>query len=321
MLAQGTADTAIAARRKLSLVIPVYYNAESLPELAKALQWLEGELDKRGIDLDLVFVDDGSGDHSLIELLKIKASRPASKVVKLTRNFGVVQAVRAGLRYVTGDAVAFMSADLQDPVEQVLAMVDAWLGGSRYVLSERRKRADPVFSRIMSAIYYALLRFFVAPDFPRRGYDLRLLDASVAKLHSSVPSYVNPMVFEFWLGFQPTVLEYDRPERRHGKSRWTFRKKFNFLLDTILGFSVRPLRFFSAIGAVVAVLSVLYGIKIIVHTIIVGGEIPGFPTLATLLAFFCSLILLMLGIIGEYIWRIFDQVTHRPESVIDELYL
>jgi dolichol-phosphate mannosyltransferase len=320
MLTQETGDTAIASRRKLSVIIPVYYNAESLPELAKALQWLESELAKRGLDLDLVFVDDGSGDHSLAELLKIKRARPASKVVKLTRNFGVVQAVRAGMRYITGDAVVFMSADLQDPVEHVLAMVDAWLGGSRYVLSARRKRADPLFSRIMAGIYYALLRFFVAPDFPRRGYDLRLLDREIAKQHASVPSYVNPMVFEFWLGFRPTVLEYDRPERRHGKSRWTFRKKFNFLLDTILGFSVRPLRIFSAMGVIVAVLSVLYGLNLIVHTLITGGDMPGFPTLATLLAFFSSLILLMLGIIGEYIWRIFDQVTHRPESVIDEVY-
>jgi len=320
MLAQGTAETAIAGRRKLSVVIPVYYNAESLPELAKALDWLETELGNRQVDLELIFVDDGSGDHSLVELLRIKGARPASKVIKLTRNFGVVQAVRAGLRYVSGDAVVFMSADLQDPVEQVLAMVDAWLAGSRYVLSARRKRADPVLSRITAALYYALLRFFVVPDFPRGGYDLRLLDGAIAKQHASVPSYVNPMVFEFWLGFKPTVLEYDRPERRHGKSRWTFRKKFNFLLDTILGFSVRPLRVFSAIGAAVAVVSVLYGLKLIITTAIQGGGMPGFPTLATMLAFFSSLILLMLGIIGEYIWRIFDRVTHRPESVIDELY-
>jgi dolichol-phosphate mannosyltransferase len=306
--------------RILSLVIPVYYNAESLPELAKAIGWLETELTKRAVSLDLIFIDDGSGDSSLVELLKIKSSRPATKVIKLTRNFGAVQAVRAGMRHATGDAVACIAADLQDPVEQVAAMVDVWLGGSKYVISTRRSRVDPLLTRIGARIYYRLLRMLVAPDFPRNGYDFRLMDRAIAKQHEAIPAYVNPMVFEFYLGFKPTILEYDRRERIHGKSRWSFGKRLNLMLDTILGFSVRPLRVFSAIGAITAALSVLYGIFLVVATLMHGGDMPGFPTIVTLMTFFSSLVLLMLGIIGEYIWRIFDRVTQRPESVIDEVY-
>src|SRR6185369_16887875 len=129
-----------AGARALSVVIPVYYNAESLPELFTALRWLEAELAKRSVGLELVFVDDGSGDDSFLGLMKIKQERPATKIIKFTRNFGAVQAVRAGMRHATGDAVAYMAADLQDPVEQMLSMADAWLAGARYVVSVRRKR-------------------------------------------------------------------------------------------------------------------------------------------------------------------------------------
>jgi dolichol-phosphate mannosyltransferase len=214
-----------------------------------------------------------------------------------------------------------MAADLQEPIEQLLAMVDVWLQGNKYVISVRRSRVDPFWTRIAAATYYFLLRMLVAPDFPRKGFDFRLMDSSIVKMHDAVPSYVNPMVFDFYLGFKPAVLEYDRRERKHGKSRWSFRKRLNFFLDTILGFSVRPLRLFSAIGAIMACLSVIYGVYIVVETLSYGRTMPGFPTIVTLIMFFSSLILLMLGIIGEYIWRIFDQVTRRPESVIEEIYL
>jgi dolichol-phosphate mannosyltransferase len=299
MAEQGTSIAETGARRKLSLVIPVYFNAGSLPDLAKAVTWLESELAKRNLDFELVFVDDGSGDDSLAELLKIKAARAATKIIKFTRNFGAVQAVRAGMRHTTGDAVASMAADLQDPIEQLVVMVDAWLAGGKYVISVRRKRGDPFFTKLLAGFYYIVLRYLVAPDFPRKGYDFRLMDRAIAKQHELIPAYVNPMVFEFYLGFKPTILEYDRRERLHGKSRWTFRKRLNFFLDTVLGFSVRPLRAFSAFGAIVACLSLLYGIDLVVSTLVSGGDVPGFATLATLIAFFSSLILLMLGIIGE----------------------
>jgi dolichol-phosphate mannosyltransferase len=301
-------------------VIPVYYNAESLPEMYQALCWLEAELAKRSLGLEVLFVDDGSGDTSFLELMKIKAARPATKIIKFTRNFGAIQAGRAGMRHATGDAVVWMAADLQDPVEQVLAMTDAWLAGGRYVVSVRRKRVDPLFKRMNAAIYYFILRALVAPDFPKKGYDFRLMDRVISKQHETIPAYVNPMVFEFWLGFKPVILEYDRAERKHGKSRWTLRKQVNFFLDTILGFSTRPLRLFSAIGALAALVSVLYGADLVITTLINGSDLPGFPTIVTMITFFSSLILLMLGIIGEYIWRIFDQVTRRPESVIEELH-
>ncbi len=319
-MAERRVLTSSAEERVLSLIIPVYYNAESLQDVAKAIAWLEAELAQRNLGLELIFVDDGSGDESLAGLLRIKSARPATKIIKFTRNFGAVQAVRAGMRHATGDVVAYMAADLQDPIEQVVAMVDAWLAGGRYVISVRRSRADPLMTRITARIYYRLIRMLVAPDFPRKGYDFRLMDRAIAKQHEAIPAYVNPIIFEFYLGFKPTVLEYDRRERVHGKSRWSLRKRLNLMLDTILGFSVRPLRMFSAIGVLTAVASVCYGIFLVVATLLHGGDMPGFATIATLISFFFSLVLLMLGIIGEYIWRIFDRVTQRPESVIEDVY-
>jgi glycosyltransferase involved in cell wall biosynthesis len=314
------ASVVTSGRRSVSVIVPVYFNAGSLPGLFAALRDVEQELDERGLGLQLIFVDDGSGDESFVELMKIKFARPATTVIKLTRNFGSVPTIRTGLRYVTGDAFAFLSADLQDPPGLLVKMADRWLAGSKFVIAERETRDDPVLSRMFSRLYYCLLRKFVLPGYPAGGFDLSLMDkVMLPPLRDSAKSAFLPLL-AYWLGFKPSVLQYDRLPRLHGRSRWTLRKKFRAFLDVMFGFSVTPIRAISAVGAIVALASVAYGAVVVIAALAGGIPVPGFSTLVALVTFLLGLIILMLGVIGEYLWRVFDESNRRPEAVIDEIH-
>lgn len=309
-----------SGRKLLSVVVPVYFNEGSLPGLHEALRKVEGDLASHGMDLELVFVDDGSKDGSLAELLRIKDARPSTVVVKLTRNFGAVPAIRTGLRYVHGDAFAFLAADLQDPPSLVVEMAQRWLAGSKFVIAERETRDDPAMSRLFSRIYYYLLRKLVLPGYPAGGFDLALMDKSMlGPLRDSAKSAFLPLL-AYWLGYEPSVLRYRRQPRLHGKSRWTLGKKFRAFLDVMLGFSVTPIRAISAVGVIVSLASFLYGAAVVVAALVGDIPVPGFSTLVALVTFLLGLIILMLGVIGEYLWRIFDESNRRPEAVVDEVY-
>ena len=304
----------------VSIVIPVYYNAESLPFLFEELQRVEAGIELMDMGLELIFVDDGSGDDSFAQLLKIKQQRPATKVVKLTRNFGAVHASKAGLSQVTGDCFVVLAADLQDPPEYVLRMVERWKAGSKFVLFARESRSDPLSSKILAWIYYRLLRLFVITDYPDGGYDLALMDKAFLPYLRNSSKNVNTALFAYWLGYQPEIMMYQRRPRKHGRSRWTFSKRLKLFIDSLLGFSVAPIRIITGVGLFVSCISFIYGAVIVINAIRGEVSVQGFPTLAALISFLLGLIIVMLGVIGEYIWRIFDEVNKRPESVIDEVY-
>jgi len=303
--------------KKLSIVVPVYYNEESLPFLFEALQKLEHNLLEREIALELIFVDDGSGDDSFIELMKIKRARPATKLVKLSRNFGNIRAEKTGYRYITGDCFCALSADLQDPPELIEQMADYWLKGEKFVICVREQRVDPPLTTFFANLFYKLVRSFVIPDYPRGGFDLALMDKVMLPYMLASGKNINTALFAYSLGFEPVKISYKRQKREHGRSRWTFAKKFNYFIDSILGFSVLPLHLISWIGITLAFVSFLYGLYVILYVLIQGIEVPGFASLFTLTAFLSGLTLTMLGIIGQYIWRIFDEVNGSPESVIE----
>ena len=306
--------------KTLSVVVPVYFNEGSLPGLFTELRNVEAELNRRNVQMELIFVDDGSKDASALELMKIRDSRPATIVIRLSRNFGAVHASKTGLQYASGDCATWIAADLQDPPELIVQMVDRWLAGTKFVICARRTREDSTSAKIFSWIYYRLVRLLVIPKYPEGGYDLALLDKSLLPHVVNSSKNINTPLFAYWLGFTPEVLSYDRRKRVHGTSRWTFAKRLKFFIDSLLGFSVVPIRMISAVGLTVACLSIVYGVSVAAHAVLGQREVPGFPTLAALMAFLLGLIILMLGIIGEYIWRIFDEVNKRPEVVIDEIY-
>lgn len=307
--------------KKLSVIVPVYYNADSLPELFEQLKTLEHQLSLRSTGMELIFVDDGSGDHSFEMLLSIRKQRPETKLIKLTRNFGGLSSSWSAFPYVTGDCVAVLAADLQDPPEQIFLMFEAWEQGHKLVFSYRRSRKDPLISKILSASFYKLLATLVIQNFPKGGTDMLLMDKSLLPHVLGLNRGVNYSIYLVWLGFEAKLLPYDRQLRRHGKSRWSFKNKFFYFLDTLLGFNSTPLRIISSTGLIVSFLSLAYGTKIAVSAMINGVEVPGFITLAVLISFSTSIIVTMLSIIGEYLWRIFEIVSQHPKSVVEKTYL
>jgi polyisoprenyl-phosphate glycosyltransferase len=305
----------------LSIVIPVYFNGPSLLILAEDIRQFEEELDKRQMTLDLIFVDDGSKDDSFNELMKIKQKRPQTKVIKLSRNFGAVAASKRGFQYVEGDCFSILSADLQDPISQVLRMLDEWLAGNQFIFSVRAKRKDPFFTKLFASVYYKLLHLIVSKTYPKGGFDLMLMDKIMLPYMQNSAKNTNPNMFAYWLGVEPKILQYQRNERKFGKSRWTFRKKLRLMLDTFTGFSVLPLQIISLVGLITASASFFYGAYMFTVALLYGLGSSGFATLVVLLSFFSGLLLLTLSIIGEYIWRIFEIVSEKPESIVQETHL
>jgi dolichol-phosphate mannosyltransferase len=306
--------------KTISVVVPVYYNEGSLAPLAHELSEVEARLQEREIALELIFVDDGSGDRSFDELLKIKQRRPATKIIKLTRNFGAIHATKTGFRFVTGDCFMNLAADLQDPPDLILQVIEKWQQGSKFVLAARSHREDPLSSRFFAWVYYVLLRLFVVSDYPPGGFDLALMDKAILPYLNNSSKNINTPLFAYWLGFKPDIIEYARRKREYGKSRWNFWKRLKLFIDALLGFSIVPIRMISLIGVIVSLLSFAYGFLILFNTFVGRAAIPGFATIVALISFLLGIVIVMLGIIGEYLWRIFDETNKRPEAVIDEVY-
>lgn len=304
--------------KTLSIVVPVYFNEGSLPDLFSKLLYIEQLLNQQDVLLELIFVDDGSQDNSLSLLRQFVITRPGTKVIKLSRNFGAISAVKTGLNYITGDCFLFLAADLQDPPELIPEMVNRWKNGSKYIICERTDRQDPLGSKIFSAVYYKLLRKFVIASYPKNGFDLALMDGQLLPYLKDSGKHINFPLFPYWLGFTPEKIPYVRVAREHGKSRWTFGKKWKLLIDSIFSFSFAPVRLISAIGLIVSLGSFAYGTVVVLSALFGKVEVPGFATLATLVSFLLGLIIVMLGVMSEYIWRIFDEVNRHPHAVIEE---
>jgi polyisoprenyl-phosphate glycosyltransferase len=198
-------------------------------------------------------------------------------------------------------------------------MAERWLAGSPFVICERTARDDPIGTRMSSALYYALLRTLVMPEYPRGGYDLALMDERFLPFMRDASKASYTLLLAYWLGFQPEVIRYHRERRTHGISRWTLRKKIGLFLDVMLGFSVRPLRLMAGVGIVVAFLSFLYGMVIITSAITGAIEVPGWASIVALITFLLGFVIIMLGLLGEYLARILDELNRRPEVVIDKV--
>jgi glycosyltransferase involved in cell wall biosynthesis len=305
----------------LSVIVPVYYNADSLPLLFDELRRFEGELAKLKMKLELIFVDDGSGDGSFDLLMGFRQQRPATKIVRLSRNFGSPAAVRAAQHFVAGDCFLYLAADLQEPLDHVLEMLQHWLAGEKFVISARATRDDPAATRFYAALYYQLVRFAITSDYPSGGIGLMLMDRVMLPLMTNSPQKINLNMYAYWLGFHPKELTYHRIKRAKGRSRWTFWRKFQYFIDTFTGFSPVPIRAMSALGLLTASLSVIYAATVFVSALTGSIAVTGFAALAILTSFLGGCILFMLGVMGEYLWRIFVQVSGRPEAIVEELHI
>jgi len=314
-------DDAINPLKCFSIVVPVYYNELNLPDTIPQLLYLGTDLP--GYRLELVFVDDGSGDRSLEILLDFQNKFPDSiKVVKLTRNFGSMAAIQAGLTVTTGDCVGIITADLQDPPELLLEMVHHWENGNKVIFAVRQDREESAFQKFFSNGYYSLIRTFAVRNYPSGGFDFLLADRQVIdEVNLIHEKNTNIMTLIFWLGFKPILIPYVRRSRKKGKSRWTLGKKIKLFVDTFVGFSFFPIQLFSVIGFIVAIGAFLYGAYILLYKIFRGIDVAGWVPMMVILTFTAGLQMTILGILGEYLWRTLDESRSRPSYVIDEIYL
>lgn len=304
---------------KLSFVIPVYRNERAVTLTYQKLRAM-AERDLPGYTREFVFVDDGSDDNSLPELLQLKAGDPDVRVVSFTRNFGQMAAIQAGLKHAAGDLVLHLSADLQDPVELIPQLVREFEAGNELVVAYRQGREDQLTSRLSSRIFYGIVRLSF-PQIPPGGFDYVLMGRRVVDSFNALE--VRNRFFQgdlLWLGYKTTFIPYTRAKREIGRSQYNFWKRLKNSLDAILDSSYLPIRFISLVGVVTAVLGFLYAINIIYYRLVHGSPFPGWAPIMVVLLVIGGLLMLMLGIIGEYVWRIFDEVRRKPNYVVRDLY-
>jgi dolichol-phosphate mannosyltransferase len=301
--------------KKLSVVVPVYYNSASLPELFDRLEIVRQKLNSINLNLEVIAVDDGSKDDSFQNLVELEKKFDYLSSYQLTKNFGEASASKFGLRKISGDAFVVLAADLQDPPELILEMALSWIEGNSYIICERSERKDPLFSKLLANLYYKFLTKFVMPTYPKKGFDLFLMDSKYLPIiiDSSKSSSI-PLILS-WIGIEPKRISYKRNAREHGKSTWSLLKRFNLLLDVLFSFSRKPIRIVSITGAITALGGLVYGLVVVVERLNGTAGSQGTASLIALVSFTSGLVLLTLGIIAEYIWRIWDEVNNRPDGI------
>jgi dolichol-phosphate mannosyltransferase len=306
--------------KTFSIIVPVYYNELNLPETIPQLLGLSQEMP--GYHLELVFVNDGSGDRSLDILLAYRSKDPETiKVVNLTRNFGSMAAIQAGFTVTNGDCVGMISADLQDPPELFREMLRHWENGSKAIFAVRQDREDASLQKLLSNSYYSLIRHFAIKDYPNGGFDFFLVDRQVIEeLNKIQEKNTNIMTLIHWLGYPSIMIPYIRRSRKKGKSRWTLAKKIKLFIDTFVAFSYFPIRALSLTGLLVAIGSFLYGMFILFYWLTYGIPVQGYVPIMLVITFTSGIQMTMLGVLGEYLWRTLDEVRRRPPFVIDRVY-
>jgi len=313
-------DQVVAPRKVLSIIVPVYFNEMNLPDTIPQLRALEPLLPE--FRLELVFVDDGSNDRSLQILLDFQRRYPEQiKVLKLTRNFGSMAAIQAGLAFATGDCVGMIAADLQDPPELFVEMARQWEAGAKAIFAVRSDREDSKSQKFFAAAYYALIRRFALPSYPRGGFDFFLVDQDVVREVNRIrEKNTNLMSLIFWLGYQPVLIPYVRRARTKGTSRWTMAKKIKLFVDSFVAFSYAPIRIVSVTGLLFALSAFLYGSYVFVAWALRDIPVKGYAPIVVMLAFTAGVQMTMLGVLGEYLWRGLDETRRRPPYVIDEVF-
>jgi glycosyltransferase involved in cell wall biosynthesis len=305
-------------RRSLSVIVPVLNEEHGLePLIGRLKPVLEG----LGLDWEVVFVDDGSTDATLAKLKAIHAQDPRLKAVSLSRNFGKEIAMAAGLKYVTGDAAVLMDADLQHPPELIREFVALWRAGYDSVYGQRRDRdTDTLLHRWSARAFYVAFQKLSGTTLPEGAGDFRLLDRKAVDAMNRMGERVrfNKGLFA-WMGFRSVGVPFKVPPRHgSGGSRWRPRQLLRFGLDGIASFTTIPLRVWSYLGLVISLFAFGYAVVFLIKTLLFGVDVPGFPTLIISVMFFAGVQLLSLGIMGEYLGRMYEEVKGRPLYLVSE---
>ncbi len=303
---------------KLSILIPIYYNEQNLPttipELLHTVRMLPPDMES-----ELIFVDDGSRDGSFAILERAAQNDPRIKVIRLSRNFGAYMALLAGLEAATGDCISVIMADLQDPPELIPQMVNEWRTGHKIVIASRTVREDAFVDRIFASLFWRFMKRFALHDLPTGGFDFILFDraaADVVRRAREKNSHFMLQVFQ--TGFPFKEIPYMRRQRRAGTSRWTFSKKLKLFIDSSIAFSYIPIRLMSVIGIITAIIGFLTAAYYTFYWLLYGIDIQGWTSIMVAVLVLGGLQMVMLGMIGEYIWRTYDESRRRPPYVVSE---
>lgn len=302
----------------LSIVIPVFNEEQVLPALHAALH---STLQSAEITFELVFVDDGSTDQTWPMLERMQQEDPRITIARLSRNFGHQVAVSAGLDIARGEAVAVMDADLQDPPAVLLEMIGRWRDGYDVVYGVRtRRHGETAFKRWTATIFYRLIRALTSVDIPADTGDFRLMSRRAVdafKQSRERHRFVRGMIA--WAGFKQTGVRYERARRHSGTTKYPFRKMVAFATDAIVSFSISPLRFATWFGFVVSAVAFAYGLFAIYAKLALSKPLPGWASLTVSMMFLGGVQLVCIGIIGEYVGRIYDESKQRPLYLIQDL--
>lgn len=303
---------------KVSYVIPVYNNAGSIQQTHDGIAALF-DAQPAARDYEIIFVDDGSRDGSFAEMRDVAARNPRVRTIRFSRNFGQLAAIIAGYELASGDAVINLSADMQDPVELTADMVAAWEAGSDVVIGYRESREDSFGARMFSKLAYSAVRA-ANRDIPTGGFDFVLMSRRALDIFMELKGrnrfYQGDVV---WAGLPTTFLPYTRRKRAIGKSQYTFSKKLKLFYDFVLDGSYVPIRAMSACGAVVALLGVLYAVAITIAWLFGRTPFAGWAPIMVAILLIGGVIMLMLGMVGEYLWRILDEIKAKPLYIIKDL--
>lgn len=302
---------------KISVVIPVYYNQENLGPLYHDIQkklYIHEEY-----DWELVLVNDGSQDNSYAVMEELAKKDERIKIYNLSRNFGSHAAILCGLSKCSGDCAVVKAADLQEPTEMIVNMVESWKKGNNVVLAVRKERDEGTGQKLFANLYYWLVRKTSLPSMPKGGFDVYLIDRKVINVLMSLDEKNSALTGQIlWSGFKTDKIYYTRLRREIGKSRWTLRKKIRLVTDTLFSFSTLPITIVFVIGIISCLGAAVWAVLVFIFKLMGLIGVNGWTTLFIFNLFSFGVTMLTLGILGGYLWRTFDASRNRPPYIVEE---
>ena len=304
---------------EISVIIPLYNESDNIEHLFVRLTPV---LQQLNTSYEIICINDGSQDDTLKRLIELRQKYPAIKIVNLSRNFGKEIALTAGIDYAAGAAVIPIDADLQDPPELIIELIAKWREGYDVVYATRRSRKGETWLKKISATaFYQTIGKMSRVPIPSNTGDFRLLDRRVVEAVKKLPERTRFMKGLFaWVGYKQTSILFDREPRYRGQTTWSYWKLWNFALDGIISFSFLPLKVWSYIGVTISFISLVYALMLVIRTLIFGVDVPGYASLMVAILFLGGIQLITLGVLGEYLGRVYEEVKGRPLYFVREEY-
>lgn len=302
---------------KVSIVIPVYYNEDNLRPLYADIR--EKFINIIDYDYEIVMVNDGSKDKSYEMMQELAAQDSNIKIISLSRNFGSHAAVLCGISHCTGDCAVIKAADLQEPTELIIEMVDSWKKGNNVVLAVRDGRDESKSQTFFANLYYKLVQKTALPEMPDQGFDVYLIDRKVITVLENLDEKNSALTGQIlWSGFKTDKVYYKRLAREIGTSKWTLKKKVRLVMDTLFSFTTLPITVVLSVGILSMFIAVIWAMVVIGYKLAGLIDVSGWTTLFILNLFSFGVIMMTLGILGEYLWRTFDASRNRPPYIIED---